>query len=195
MAATSIFDCDSVGTVNLPRRQLVTYDDDDLFSFGCDGTSSQQHDEIDNVTENLRIKFTFDNKGDKNRHKRKRFIDNDDDGADDDNNVTADKNFRHEQKKKRISSAPSCSSTSTAIKVPSIGKVLAKNGAQPIEKPAKATTSKKEPYTKLEQIGEGTYGRVYKGQCNETHTMIAIKQLTCKLNTPNTVRKNFVCFD
>ena len=32
-------------------------------------------------------------------------------------------------------------------------------------------------YEKLEQIGEGTYGKVYKAKCKETGTIVALKKI------------------
>lgn len=172
MATASIFDCGSSDVLDLPRRQLITYDDD-LFAFGGDASSSSDHDEIDNVTKNLRISVTIDNTGDGNR-KRKRFVDDDDDSDE-----AADDNYYHEPKKKRISNVPSCSSSSSS----SIASA---------QQPNRTKTTKKEtePYTLLEAIGQGTYGQVWRGKCNETNTVVAIKRLKCKLNTPSTVCVN-----
>lgn len=192
MATASIFDCDSVGALDLPRRQLVTYDDDDLFSFGCDASSD--HDEIDNVAKSLKIKVTIDNTGDDSRLKRKRYIDYDDDGGDNSNEI-ADKNVYHESKKKRISNvqsvrrdaAPVAGTSRNAAPIASTSRDAL---VKPIENRSKTTKSDTEPYKLKEQIGEGTYGRVFRGFCTETKTVIAIKRLKCILNTPNTVRCN-----
>lgn len=160
MAAASIFDCDSPDVLDLPRRQLITYDDD-LFGFG-DGASD--HDELDMATKNLKITVTID----ENR-KRKRLVDQEDDD-----------DFYHEPKKKRISNVPSCSSSNNT----SSSNASAKSHAQKNESHSK---TKKLEYTLIEEIGQGTYGQVWKGKCNRTQAVCAIKRLSCKLNTRNTV--------
>lgn len=185
MATSSIFDCDAVGAVDLPRRQLVSYDDDDLFSFGCDASSN--HDEIDNAAKSLKIKVTISNTASDDSHrKRKRFIDYDNDNDDcEDSNAPAKRDSYHEPKQKRVSNVQR-----TIRNVASVASTsrdaLANSSAQANEKRAKSTTT--EPYTLREQIGEGTYGRVFRGFCTQTKTVIAIKRLKCLLNTPNTVR-------
>lgn len=195
-AVKSIFDCDSVGAVDLPRRQLVTYDEDNLFSFGCD--TSPDRDELANATKSLSIKVTIQNSGDDSHHKRKRYIDYDNDGGgggggSDKRNEAAKGIGYHEPKKKRISyvqsttrdAAPVASTSRDAAPVASTSRAAL---AKPVEKRTKTTKSGNEPYELDIQIGEGTYGRVYKGHCTQTNTVIAIKRLTCILNTPNTVR-------
>lgn len=179
MATASIFDCDSVDALDLPRRQLVTYDDDDLFSFGCD--ASPVHDEIDKVTKNLRIKVTIDNIGDESHRKRHRYIDYDND----DGNDAAKENFHHEPKKKRISNVQSTVCDATPVASTSRDALT-----EPTENRTKTPKYNNEPYKLDLQIGEGTYGQVYKGHCTQTNTVIAIKRLKCMLNTPNTVRCN-----
>lgn len=190
MATASIFDCDPTSSADLPQRQIVTYDDDDLFSFGCD--------EIDSVSKNLKLKVTIDNAGGANvsRFKRKRTIDDDEDNGDSDGTKQAsDENFYHERKKKRISCVASCSSSKTigTTTAASTSKVLTTSITRTIENRKNTeskTGSETEPYELIKQIGEGTYGRVYRGLCNLTKTVVAIKRLKCKLNTPNTVRCN-----
>lgn len=55
MATRSIFDCDSPPT-NQPSRELVSYDDDDLFTFG----GAMPNDEINSATQNVSISVTVD---------------------------------------------------------------------------------------------------------------------------------------
>lgn len=183
MAKASIFDCDAVGALDLPRRQLVSYDDDDLFSFGFD--ASPVHDEIDKVTKSLSIKVTIQNNGDDDdkHRKRKRFIDYDKNGGDNCNEVTAKENSFPEPKKKRISNVQSTYRDAAPVASTSRDAM-----AKPVQKRKNTTKSDTEPYKLGPQIGKGTYGRVYKGYCTQTKTVIAIKQLKCILNTPNTVR-------
>lgn len=183
MTTMSIFDCGSPDTLDLPRRQLVSYGDDDLFAFESDASSD--HDEMNNATKNLRITVTIDDAGDKNR-KRKRIatVTDEDDSSDDD----AHNSFHHEPKKRRISNVPSCSYSAGASTSTSSSNASAKAGTQTTQKQTKPVKSQStEPYRLIEEIGSGTYGRVYKGQCTETRVVIAVKRLKCKLNTSNTV--------
>lgn len=177
MAQTSIFDCGTPGTLDLPRRQLVKYDDDDLFAFESD--ASPNNDEIDNGAKNLKIVVTIDNTATTN-NKRKRYDDSEENEDNDDDEVVY-----HESKKKRISNVASCSSSkSNNVNNNTLTKHVAhanEKWAQP--KPETDT----EPYELMKEIGCGTYGRVFKAQCRATKIVIAVKQLKCKLNTPNTV--------
>lgn len=187
MANTSIFDCDSTNTLDLPRRQIISYgDDDDLFAFDCD--EPIDYDEIDNKAKNLSIRVTIDNTdGENSKRKRSAAFDSEDD----DDNDNADDHVDYGQRKKRISNVATCSrSTSTSTSTRSSS---AKNGAETIEQHAKPVAkSQREPYKLIEEIGSGTYGKVYKGRCNETQSVIAIKRLKCKLNTPTTVNTPIV---
>lgn len=66
MATKSIFDCNSPAT-HQPSRQLISYDDDDLFAFG----SAMPNDEIDSAPQNVSISVTVDNSIGKRFIKRK----------------------------------------------------------------------------------------------------------------------------
>lgn len=175
MSTASIFDCGSPsGPLDLPRRELISYNDDDIFSFE-NGDESSSADKIDRVDNNFRITLTI-NTGDDNR-KRKRVADDDNDDGNDDGND----NIYHEPKKKRISNLASCSGIGSS-------NAFIRNGEQTIEKHTKATRSDAEPYTLLKEIGQGTYGRVYRAQFNDKkNIVIAIKRIKCKLNAANTV--------
>lgn len=175
MATTSIFDCGD--TLQLPRRQLVSYDDDDLFTFESDASSNQ--DEVDNAAKNLRFKVTVEN----SNHKRKRSINSDDDDGEEE--ADYNRHWYHESKKKRISNVASCSNST------SNNNTTIRRGAQSHEKRTQPRKGEREPYELIREIGQGTYGRVYKGRCTETQAVIAIKRLKCKVNTPNSV--NFLC--
>lgn len=49
------------------------------------------------------------------------------------------------------------------------------------------TDGPSEDYELIQEIGCGTYGKVYKARWNSTNEMIAIKRFMCKLNVPNAV--------
>lgn len=67
MAEPSIFDCAELSPTNEPTRKLVSYDDDDLFTFG----SVSPFDKIDNASQNVSIRVTVNNGNGKRNIKRK----------------------------------------------------------------------------------------------------------------------------
>lgn len=52
---------------------------------------------------------------------------------------------------------------------------------------ATKTHERNDEYDLGKEIGSGTYGRVYKAKLHGSNEVIAIKRMTCKLNTENSV--------
>lgn len=152
MAKTSIFDCAELSPTNEPTRELVTYDDDDLFTFG----NASPADEIDNASRNVSICVTVNNGNGRRNIKRKT-----------DEPLEPSNGFSKKQK----SNAPDVH-------------VTKRNG---VVQRSVNSHSKSDEYYVGDEIGNGTYGRVYKARLKATNQDIAVKRLTCKLNTASSV--------
>lgn len=173
MANTSIFDCGSPETLDLPRRQIVSYgDDEDIFRFDYDEPGNVEIDKNNVTAKKLRFTITVNSTDDANRKQKRPAAYNDD----------VENSFHH-HKKHRIANTKSCStSTSTSSKTKSM-----ENGTKTNKNHSKHSKSESEPYKIIKEIGKGTYGKVFIATYSGKNSVIAIKRLTCELHTPNTV--------
>lgn len=161
MATKSIFDCENLDARSPPERQQITYDDEDIFGFGC-----EEANEIDAAPKNVSISVTFgqdENNGQKNGKRKARDITKLDNG----------RMFKVAK-----------------TNVPSI-KVTSNGAVRRAVESGTCDEDEDEDYTMLKKIGSGTYGTVYKArwklQGKLSNDVIAIKRIVCKMSGPRAV--------